>query len=89
MTLGLGFAVEFPIDFFHVHGPASFAVGAAYDKGFVGAGPAWVASFKVSRLVSAASEAVAFAIARVAKAVVFALSTRVVRGAVLAIDVAG
>ena len=66
MALGLGFAAEFTIDFVHVHGPASFAVGAAPDKGFVGAGPAWVASFNVSRLVSAAGEAVAFAIAPVA-----------------------
>ena len=54
LALGLGFAVEFSIDFFHVHGSTSFEVGAARDKGFVGAGPAWVASFEIPRLVSAA-----------------------------------
>ena len=89
MALELGFAAEFAIDFVHVHGPASFAVGVAPDEGFVCVGPAGVASFNISRLVSAAGEAVAFAIAPVAQAVAFALSTCVVRGTILAVNVAG
>jgi hypothetical protein len=85
----LGFAVEFPISFFHVHDPTSFAVGAANDKGFVGAGPARVAGFTVIGLVSAACEAVAFVKASVAEAEFITFGTHVVRGAVLAKDVAG
>ena len=86
MTLELGFAEEFPVLLFRVHGSTLFMVGATHNEGFVLAGPAGVGGFTIVGLGSATREAVAFFEAGVAEAEFLALGAQVVSGAILAID---
>ena len=86
--MGLGLAAVVAANFIHVHDPAFFAVGVAPPKSFVIMGPSGVGSLNIVRVVSAASEADAFAVAPAAQAEGFALGTEVVRWSVLPKDVA-